>query len=292
MPKLSATAITFFPPRESASQLTWLSGRILLALPMLIYPFFHFIDLPCVEAIVPPWIPWHALWTCFTAITIFAAGISILAGRYTKLAVTLLGIEILLFCLLIHLFLLLRLHGDAWASSAMFGDLPSRLMNAPKDLGMAGACFILAGSLRGDTEHRRGNWLLIAGQAIFSVSIIALGALHFFYPDFAPGVEPMQASIAFLLPGSRFFAYLTGIEFIVIIGCITMKKHARLAAVILGFTILIFDVLVWGPRLIHNPMEMFGPWLKDIGLAGDAFLLADAQCRASNESVDSSVAAD
>jgi len=79
-------------------------GRFLLALPMLVYPVLHFVYTDFVASIIPPWIPWHLFWTYFTAVTIMAAGVAIVFKKHAQLAATLLGIEIFLFCALIHVF--------------------------------------------------------------------------------------------------------------------------------------------------------------------------------------------
>jgi hypothetical protein len=47
---------------------------------------------------------WHLFWTYFTAVTIMAAGVSIVFRKYAQLAATLLGIQIFLFCARASLF--------------------------------------------------------------------------------------------------------------------------------------------------------------------------------------------
>jgi hypothetical protein len=39
--------------------------------------------------------------------------------------------------------------------------------------------------------------------------------------------------------------------------------------------IVLFDLLTWVPVFIAQPMQLTGNWLKDIGIAGGAFILAD-----------------
>ena len=39
--------------------------------------------------------------------------------------------------------------------------------------------------------------------------------------------------------------------------------------------IVLFDLLTWVPVFIAQPMQLTGSWLKDIGIAGGAFILAD-----------------
>jgi uncharacterized membrane protein len=264
-----------FPARSrGAREILPRSGRFLLALPMLIYPVLHFVYMGFVERIVPPWIPWHPFWTVFTALTIFAAGLAIVTGKLLEPAAALLGLEILLFCLLIHLFLLLRLPGDVWARGAMFGDLPSRLINAPKDLGMSGACFILAGTAAATRAGQRRNWLLVLGLTLYSFAILDLAALHFVYPAYAPGLEPMQANVVFLLPGNRVLAYLTAIWFIAAIAMIVSRRYAYAAALGLALTMLVFDLLLWVPAFVRDPSLLTGNWLKDLGIIGGTLILA------------------
>jgi len=250
-------------------------GRFLLALPMLIYPVLHFIYTDFVAGIIPPWIPWHLFWTYFTAITIFASGVSIVFRKYAQLSATLLGVEIFLFCALIHVFLVLDRPGDAWAGRAMFGDMPSRWMNFPKDLGMSGACFIFAGTQAGALGMSARHKILTLGRLILALCTAAFGVLHFIYPAYAPGIPPMSASVSFPIPGHAFWVYLTAVALLILAACLAANWHTREAALVLGLTIVVFDLLTWGPVFIVHPMELTGNFLKDIGIAGGAFVLAD-----------------
>ena len=250
-------------------------GRFLLALPMLVYPVLHFVYSGFVASIIPPWIPWHMFWTYFTAITIMAAGVAIVLRKHAQLAATLLGIEILLFCALIHVFLILHKPGDAWAERAMFGDLPSRLINAPKDLGLSGAAFIFAGTQSERWRTSGRDHILTFGRLIFAFCIAAFGVLHFVYPAFAPGIPPMSPKISFPIPGHLFWVYLTGAAFLALAVCVATNWRAREAALLLGLMIVLFDLLTWVPVFIAQPMQLTGSWLKDIGIAGGAFILAD-----------------
>lgn len=251
-------------------------GRYLLALPMLIYPVLHFVYPRFVAAIVPPWIPWHLFWTYFTALTIFAAGLAILFERCAWLAATLLGTEILLFCLLIHVFLLFHKADDPWAGAAMFGDLSNRLMNAPKDFGLSGACFIFAGAHSRAWRTNGKDPVMTLGRLILAVSMIAFGVLHFVYPAFAPGIPPMFKDVSFPIPGHLFWVYLTAVACLIGGASILLNKKTRLAATLLGMMTLVFDLLTWGPRFPSHPGDLTGNWLKDIGIAGGLLILAAA----------------
>jgi hypothetical protein len=71
------------------------------------------------------------------------------------------------------------------------------------------------------------------------------GMLHFVYPAFAPGIPPISADISFPIPGRLFWVYLTGIALLAFVACIAINKGARQAALLLGWTIVLFDLLTW-----------------------------------------------
>src|ERR1022692_787749 len=115
----------------------------------------------------------------------------------------------------------------------------------------------------------------IASRLIFAFCIAAFGVLHFVYPAFAPGIPPMSPKISFPIPGHLFWVYLTGAAFLALAVCIATDKRTRQAAMLLGLMIVVFDLLTWVPVFIAQPMQLTGSWLKDIGIAGGAFILAD-----------------
>jgi putative oxidoreductase len=248
-------------------------GCLLLALPMVVYGFEHFIYADFVATIVPPWIPWHMFWVYFCGVALFAAGLSILVNKHARLAAALLGTMIFLWVLTIHVFLIFHKPGDAWADRRVFGDLPGRLNNAFKDLGLSGAAFICAGA---QSESAVTDKLFAFGRSVFAASIFAFGVLHFAFPAFAPGIPPMFTNITFFIPGHLFWVSLTGAVFLGASVCIMLGEAEWMAASWLAITILLFDLLTWVPRFRANPSEIWGNWLKDIGLAGGALILARA----------------
>jgi uncharacterized membrane protein len=252
-------------------------GRFLLALPMLIYPVFHFLYGPGVAMIVPPWIPWRLFWTYFTGVTIIAAGFSILFKRHAHVPAILLGIEIFLFVMLIHVFLIFHKPGDAWAEHLLVNeDIPGELNNCFKDLGLSGAVFIFAGTQSGAWKTSARDSVFTLGRTILAICILAFGLLHFLYPAFAAGIQPMFESIAFPIPGHVFWVYLSGAAFLAGGIAILMDWQTRLAATSLGVMILFFDLFTWGPRFFAHPGDLAGNWLKDLGVAGGVLILAAA----------------
>ncbi len=250
-------------------------GRYLLAIPMLVYPALHFVYASFVEAIVPPWIPFHPFWTYFTAVTIFIAGVAILFRKYAYIASLLLGIEILLFVILIHGPLLFHISMYPKEVQGIFGDLPNRIINAFKDFGLCGSVFLYAGTEAESWKAKGTNVPFVIGHFILGVSITAFGVLHFVYPQFAPGIPPMLPTITFIIPGLLFWVYLTGVVLVLDGGTILVGKGTRLMITWLGIILLLFDLLVWVPRFGANPGDLYGNWLKDIGIIGGIFILAD-----------------
>jgi uncharacterized membrane protein len=253
------------------------SGRFLLALPMVIFGVQHFVFAGFVAMIVPPWIPWHFFWAYFVGIALIAAGVAIMVRREAWLAGLLLGAMILAFVILIHSRLLAQMPGDAFAMNPIFGPHPGRLNNACKDLGLSGAAFLFAGTQSETWKVSGKDKVFTLGRVLFAIAVAALGALHFAYPAFAPGVQPMSTTIKFPLPGQPMWSYLTGVAFLAAAVAIFLNSKVRLAATLLGILILLFGLIVWVPWLAAHPQDVAGGnYLKDMGLAGGALLLAGA----------------
>jgi uncharacterized membrane protein len=253
------------------------SGRFLLALPMVIFGVQHFVFAGFVAMIVPPWIPWHFFWAYFVGIALIAAGVAIMVRREAWLAGLLLGAMILAFVILIHSRLLAQMPGDAFAMNPIFGAHPGRLNNACKDLGLSGAAFLFAGTQSETWKVSGKDKVFTLGRVLFAIAVAALGALHFAYPAFAPGVQPMSTTIKFPLPGQPMWSYFTGVVFLAAAVAIFLNSKVRLAATLLGILILLFGLIVWVPWLAAHPQDVAGGnYLKDMGLAGGALLLAGA----------------
>jgi uncharacterized membrane protein len=253
------------------------SGRFLLALPMVIFGVQHFVFAGFVTAIVPPWIPWHLFWTYFVGIALIAAGVAITLKREAWLAGLLLGAMILAFIVLIHSRLLAQMPGDLFAANPIFGPHPGRLNNACKDLGLSGAAFLFAGTQSETWKDSRRDKVFTLGRVLFAIAVATLGVLHFVYPAFAPGVQPMSTAVTFPLPGQPVWSYFTGIAFVAAAVAIFLNSKVRLAATLLGILILLFGLVVWVPWLAAHPQDVAGGnYLKDMGLAGGALLLAGA----------------
>lgn len=77
--------------------------RILYGLSLIAFAAGHLGYLALTASLVPVWLPWHVGWVYLTAATYAAAGIALLAGRFTRLAATLSALQMALFGVLIWL---------------------------------------------------------------------------------------------------------------------------------------------------------------------------------------------
>lgn len=274
-----------FAQKSGTKQGLAISGRILLAAPMILYSWTHFVYAPFVATFVPPWIPWHLFWAYFCGAALLAAGIAIVLNRVSRLAATLLGVMIAIFILTIHTRILAHLPGDAFANRAMFGDFSGRIINFLKDFGLCGAAFLFAGTscARGWRDAlRRGAETLTparvrfnAGRIIVAIAILAFGVIHFIYPVYAPGIPPMYESARWPLPGQLPLAYITGA---ILVGgglALAANQDASRVATVLACVILVFLVITWAPQVVAQPAQLIsGNWLKDVGILGGVMILA------------------
>jgi hypothetical protein len=69
---------------------------------------------------------------------------------------------------------------------------------------------------------------------------------------------------------------LTGAALLAAGACILINWQTMWAATGIGIMILVFDLLIWVPQFFAKPSQLAGNWLKDLGVAGGALILASA----------------
>jgi hypothetical protein len=117
-----------------------------------------------------------------------------------------------------------------------------------------------------------GIEVFTAGRILFLVVVTTLGVLRFIQPEFGQSVQA-----PFPLPGQPWWSYFTGIAFLAAGASIFMNSRVRFGATLLGISILLFGLTVWLLWLAAHPRDVAcGNYLKDMGMAGGAFLLAGA----------------
>ena len=78
-------------------------GRWLFAIPFAIFGAFHFMNPQAMAMAVPSYMPGGVFWVYLTGVALIAASVSMLIGKYDKLAAALLAIFILLMVLMVNL---------------------------------------------------------------------------------------------------------------------------------------------------------------------------------------------
>ncbi len=118
--------------------LTKTLGRVLYAIPFIIFGIIHFAFGRNMAGMVPAWVPGGVIWVYLTALFMIAAGVAIIVGRYASLACKLLALLLLIYIVTIHIPGLS--HPD---KMVMMTSLSSLL----KDTALMGAALSYAGQL-------------------------------------------------------------------------------------------------------------------------------------------------
>lgn len=109
-------------------------GRWLYAIPFTLFGVLHFMNADAMGGMVP--IPGGSIWIYLTGAALIAAAVSLLIGKYDKLAATLLGVMLLIFVFAMHL------PGAMSGANEMAKTMS--MTNLLKDMALAGAAFMYA----------------------------------------------------------------------------------------------------------------------------------------------------
>jgi putative oxidoreductase len=116
------------------------------------------------------------------------------------------------------------------------------------------------------------NQLTSVGKFLFLVPFFFFGVSHLM------GAGDMKGMVPAFLPGGVLWVYLTGLGMLGFVVAMMIGKYDKLAAVLLAIMLIIFAVAIHLPQQSSNPMWMIG-FLKDLGLAGGALMIADKYAR-------------
>ena len=106
-------------------------GKYMYIIPIGIFGLMHFANAGQLSQMMPAWMPLKTVLVYITGIALIAAPIALIINKKAKLAMTLLGIELLSFMVFIHLMQVIG--GDQMAMGQVF-----------KDTALAGAAFYIA----------------------------------------------------------------------------------------------------------------------------------------------------
>ncbi len=115
--------------------LTTIFARFIFALVFLVFGMMHIMKGEAMAGMIPEWLPGAVFWVYLTGLAMIAAAFSIILRVYTRLAMFLLALMLLIFIFTIHLPGLLE--GNQSSLSALL-----------KDAGLMAGALIIAGQLK------------------------------------------------------------------------------------------------------------------------------------------------
>ncbi len=120
------------------------------------------------------------------------------------------------------------------------------------------------------------SMLHTAGRYLFALPMAVFGLMHMMNGPAMTGMVP--------IPGGIFWVYLTGVALIAAAAAIAVGKMGSLAAALLGIMLMIFALSIHLPGVMGAADEMamqasMSNMLKDLALAGGAFVISGALAR-------------
>ena len=237
-------------------------GPLFFAIPMAVFASEHFTLTKNLAALVPRWIPGHTFWVYAVGVGFLLAAISLAARVQARLAAALVGITFLIFVLVMDLPNTLRL-----AHNRFFWALTMRELTFS-----SGAFAFALAPIVGSKSFPR----FVAGAAA-----VFYGVENLLHPANAPGV-PLELISAPWIPGRIFVSYFVGVVLIAAGVCMLANVRARLAATLLGLTILLAVLWVYLPMLIAKPtdIEALNYFFDTLLFCGTILMLAGATATA------------
>jgi len=250
-----------------------LFGPLCFAISMAIFGADHLVGAKFVATIVPSWIPGHLFWAYFVGFALIAAALSLATSIRWRLAAALLGIMIFVFVLTIHTPNLLAAPHQRTRVTILLRDL---------SLSMGALAFAASQFSSTSTPSSFKSSLLTITRFIFAITIAYFGIQQLLYPTFAPGF-PQEGELIITMPSwipaHTLCAYLSGAIFIGCALALLSRRYARLAAAILGITVLLLILFVYIPQTIAHASDIVTGlnYLSiHFALAGAAFFVAQA----------------
>lgn len=111
-------------------------GRILFAIPFIVFGIMHLMKGSAMAGMVPSYVPGGVVWIYITGLAMVAAGVSIIIKKMIRTASLLLGVLLIIYILTIHL--------PGLGSADPMVQMMS-MTSLLKDLGLAGAAFMISG---------------------------------------------------------------------------------------------------------------------------------------------------
>jgi putative oxidoreductase len=111
------------------------------------------------------------------------------------------------------------------------------------------------------------NLIANIGRFLFAIPMVIFGVFHFV------NTRSLQNVVPSFIPGQTFWVYLTGAALIAAGISIIIKRQINLISNLLAIMLLIFALFVHLPMALEGDQLAASSLLKDIALAGGAFIL-------------------
>jgi uncharacterized membrane protein len=234
------------------------TGRIFVAISLIVFGVQHFIYGGFVATLVPAFMPRRLFWAYFVGVAFFAAAAGILYKLLARAAATMLGVMFFLFVVLLHIPRIIgnSSNGDEWTQGFVA-------------LAMCGGAWILANAAPLH-ERETPDPFLKLGRYFFALAFLAFGIQSFVYARFGAGLG------APWIPGPPLLACLFGLIFVGTGAAIMVGKKMLMAATLLASIAFLYFLLLYVPLIIkhlHDPL----PWTRGfeiLAMCGAALVLA------------------
>ncbi|HEY2546204.1 MAG TPA: hypothetical protein VGI46_09080 [Candidatus Acidoferrum sp.] len=243
-------------------------GPVFFAVPLAVFAADHFVFAQGIATMIPRLIPAHLFWAYFVGACLLCAALSLVTGKLSGLAAALFGIMIFLFELLISIPRVVAAPGDRiiWAVCL-------------RDFAFSAGALAFAATHTAVWKTHGKHPVVTVARFFIAIPILFFAVEHFLHPHSAPGV-PLALQLPAWIPLHLLIDYLTAAIFLITGLCLLINKKARLAATVLGLTVLLQVLLIYAPILasdyrdIANGLNYFGDTLL---LSAAALLLAASQ---------------
>ena len=258
-------------PREHGIDKVMPFGRLFYAIPLAVFGSEHFTVTAGIASLVPRWIPAPTFWVYVVGVGFLCAALSMAVLVQARLAAALVGMTFLIFVLTMDMPAVVANPGDrfSWAL-------------ALRQLAFSGGAFAFAMSAwrvrPGHPLPKRPVTALAAVPRFFvGIPSVFYGVEHLLHPEFLPGV-PLKKLTPEWIPGRIAVGYVVGLVLIAAGVCLLLNKKARVAATILGISIMLTVLGVYFPMLVRTPTDIvaLNYFFDTMLFGGTVLLLANA----------------
>jgi uncharacterized membrane protein YphA (DoxX/SURF4 family) len=256
-------------PQEQGMDKVMPFGRLFFAIPLAVFGSEHFTLTANIATLVPGWLPAHTFWVYLVGVGFLCAALSIAVLVQARLAAALVGMTLLIFVIVMD-----APGVVAQPHNRFFWAL------ALRQLAFSGGAFAFAmspSSTRTKQPSRAPAALAAIPRFFIGIPSVFYGVEHFLHSEFVPGI-PLQKLTPDWIPGRILLSYFVGVILILAGICLVVNKKTRLAATILGLTILLAILWIYLPMLLAAPKDLVALnfFFDTLLFCGAILLLANA----------------